>query len=101
MKNFKAMLKSATLVLTILALATVAAFGQQTINLTAVPTTYTAPVTYAARAAKKVTTSATSCGSPARPRGIKASICSMFLGVRAAVISVHTYPGTTTLAVTP
>jgi hypothetical protein len=42
-KNFKAMLKSATLVLTILALATVAAFGQQPINLAAAPTTYTAP----------------------------------------------------------
>jgi hypothetical protein len=41
--NFKAILKSATLVLTILALAAVAAFGQQTINLTAAPTTYTAP----------------------------------------------------------
>jgi hypothetical protein len=42
-KNFKAILKSATLVLTILALATVAAFGQQTINLTAAPTSVTLP----------------------------------------------------------
>src|SRR5262249_55540780 len=64
-------------------------------------TTYTAPVTYAAREAKKVTTSATSSGAPARPRGISASICSIFLEVRAAVMSVRTYPGMTTLAVMP
>src|SRR5262249_25016771 len=64
-------------------------------------TTYTAPVTYAAREAKKVTTSATPSGAPARPRGISASICSIFLEVRAAVMSVRTYPGMTTFAVMP
>ena len=41
-KNFKAILKSATLVLTILAFAAVAAFGQ-TISLSAAPTTTTMP----------------------------------------------------------
>ena len=41
--SFKAILKSAARLLAILPFAAVAAFGQQTINLTAAPTTTTLP----------------------------------------------------------